>query len=206
MSNKQISKDNREYWSNKLSKKFREKRSAVESMHLEEINKNSEKNFPMFLKRLALDKELKELKLAEKDFNDFYSSIDKKLQDKRQKFADATEKAVSKIKQWRENRDWEYGSSLPDHSDCFDKGTHKHFDMIDKYLNEKCLEETKKAFYQSKKGQEIQMIDELQEKAEDLLHSDMIGTEVLKQISLIAKQTQINMTIPTDTIKSLPNG
>lgn len=25
MSNKQISKDNREYWSNKLSKKFREK-------------------------------------------------------------------------------------------------------------------------------------------------------------------------------------
>ena len=48
MSNKQISKDNREYWSNKLSKKFREKRSAVESMHLAEINKNSEKNYPMF--------------------------------------------------------------------------------------------------------------------------------------------------------------
>ena len=101
MSNKQISKDNREYWSNKLSKKFREKRSAVESMHLAEINKNSEKNYPMFLKRLALDKELKELKLAEKDFNDFFSSIDKKLQDKRQKFADATLKAVSKIKQWK---------------------------------------------------------------------------------------------------------
>jgi hypothetical protein len=34
----------------------------------------------------------------------------------------------------------------------------------------------------------------------------MIGSEVLQQISLIAKQTQINMTIPTDTIKSLPNG
>ena len=26
MSNKQISKDNREYWSNKLSRKFREKK------------------------------------------------------------------------------------------------------------------------------------------------------------------------------------
>jgi len=203
MSNKQISKDNREYWSNKLSKKFREKRSAVESMHLAEINKNSEKNYPMFLKRLALDKELKELKLAEKDFNDFFSSIDKKLQDKRQKFADATLKAVSKIKQWQDNRSWEYGSSLPDYSDCFEKGTHKHCGMIDKYLEEKCLEETKKAFYQSKKGQEVQMIDDLQEKAEDLLHSDMIGTEVLKQISLIAQKSKIAITIPETTLKQI---
>ena len=42
----------------------------------------------------------------------------------------------------------------------------------------------------------MQKLDELEEKATDLLHSDMIGSEVLKQISLIAKQTQINMTIP----------
>ena len=69
-----------------------------------------------------------------------------------------------------------------------------------------CKAETKKAFYNSKKGKELQVLDELQEKATDLLHSDMIGTEVLKQISLIAKQTQINMTIPNETIKSLPNG
>ena len=52
----------------------------------------------------------------------------------------------------------------------------------------------------------MKKLDELEEKATDLLHSDMIGTEVLKQISLIAKQTQINMTIPSETIKALPNG
>ena len=68
------------------------------------------------------------------------------------------------------------------------------------------MAKTKKAFYNSKKGQELKDLDELEEKATDLLHSDMIGTEVLKQISLIAKQTQINMTIPNETIKSLPNG
>ena len=73
-------------------------------------------------------------------------------------------------------------------------------------LEEQCKLETKNAFYKSKKGLELQKLDELEEKATDLLHSDMIGSEVLKQISLIAKQTQINMTIPTDTIKSLPNG
>ena len=79
-------------------------------------------------------------------------------------------------------------------------------DKLDNYLREQCKLETKNAFYKSKKGLELQKLDELEEKATDLLHSDMIGSEVLKQISLIAKQTQINMTIPTDTIKSLPNG
>jgi len=70
-------------------------------------------------------------------------------------------------------------------------------------IEEKCLEETKKAFYQSKKGQEVQMIDDLQEKAEDLLHSDMIGTEVLKQISLIAQKSKIAITIPETTLKQI---
>jgi hypothetical protein len=33
----------------------------------------------------------------------------------------------------------------------------------------------------------------------------MIGSEVLTQISMIAKQTNINMTIPQDTLKELPS-
>ena len=74
------------------------------------------------------------------------------------------------------------------------------------FLKTCCKDETKKAFYNSKKGQELKKLDELEEKATDLLHSDMIGTEVLKQISLIAKQTQISMTIPSETLKELPNG
>ena len=56
-------------------------------------------------------------------------------------------------------------------------------------------------FYNSKKGQELKTLDELEEKATDLLHSDMIGSEVLNQISLIAKQTNISMTIPQNTLK-----
>ena len=42
-------------------------------------------------------------------------------------------------------------------------------------------------------------------KTTDLLHSDMIGSEVLTQISMIAKQTNINMTIPQNTLKELPS-
>ena len=37
MSNKQISKDNREYWQKKLSRKFSDKKSAIQSLHQAEI-------------------------------------------------------------------------------------------------------------------------------------------------------------------------
>ena len=45
----------------------------------------------------------------------------------------------------------------------------------------------KKHFTSLKKVKRLKKLDELEEKATDLLHSDMIGTEVLQQISLIAK-------------------
>ena len=53
MSNKQISKDNREYWQRKLSRKFDDKKSAIKSLHQAEINETTQKNFPIFKKRLG---------------------------------------------------------------------------------------------------------------------------------------------------------
>ena len=38
MSNKQISKDNREYWEQKLTSKFSTKKQLIKSQHQEEIN------------------------------------------------------------------------------------------------------------------------------------------------------------------------
>ena len=64
MSNKQISKDNREYWSNKLSRKFREKKEVIESLHQNEINDQSQKNYPIFKKRLNYQKNLMKRKVS----------------------------------------------------------------------------------------------------------------------------------------------
>ena len=194
MSNKQISKDNREYWQRKLSKKFDEKKSVIQSLHQLEINETSKKNFPIFIKRLGILKDLENLKKSQKEFNDYSSNFKKRLEDKREKLED-----------WQPTRDWSVDSY--DYPKYHDDSSYYHFDTeFETFLKTCCKDETKKAFYNSKKGQELKKLDELEEKATDLLHSDMIGSEVLQQISLIAKQTQINMTIPTDTIKSLPNG
>ena len=202
MSNKQISKDNREYWSNKLSRKFREKKELIESLHQNEINDQSIKNFPIFKKRLNVESELKNLLKAQKDFNEYSTNYRKILEQKRDLVRKIYNKVEDKLNGWSQTRKLWNNDNLP-YFEEKDK-TYELVEGFDKWLRGLCKAETKKAFYNSKKGKELQTLDELEEKATDLLHSDMIGTEVLKQISLIAKQTQINMTIPSETLKTLP--
>ena len=203
MSNKQISKDNREYWSNKLSRKFREKKSTIESLHQAEINETTQKNFPTFVKRLGVEKDIEKYLKVEKEFNDYSKNYQKRLEEKREQVKKFFKVISDKLGNWAETRNWEL-YEIPQYK--YDEKIYDLKDKIDNYLKDQCKIETRKAFYNSKKGKELQMLDELEEKATDLLHSDMIGSEVLKQISLIAKQTQINMTIPSETLKALPNG
>ena len=203
MSNKQISKDNREYWSNKLSRKFREKKSTIESLHQAEINETTQKNFPTFVKRLGVEKDIEKYLKVEKEFNDYSKNYQKRLEEKREQVKKFFKVLSDKLGNWAETRNWEL-YEIPKYN--YDEKIYDLKDKVDNYLKDQCKIETRKAFYNSKKGKELQVLDELEEKATDLLHSDMIGSEVLKQISLIAKQTQINMTIPSETIKALPNG
>ena len=203
MSNKQISKDNREYWQRKLSRKFDDKKSAIQSLHQAEINETTQKNFPIFKKRLGIEKDIEKYLKVEKEFNDYSKNYQKRLEEKREMVKKLFSVIREKLVNWSETRQWDT-YDLPKYD--FDSKMYDLKDRLDDFLKSQCKEETRNAFYKSKKGLELQKLDELQEKATDLLHSDMIGSEVLQQISLIAKQTQIYMTIPTDTIKSLPNG
>ncbi len=203
MSNKQISKDNREYWQRKLSRKFDDKKSAIQSLHQAEINETTQKNFPIFKKRLGVEKDIINYLKVEKEFNDYSKNYQKRLEEKREMVKKLFSVIRDKLVNWSETRQWDT-YDLPKYD--YESKMYDLKDRLDNFLKSQCKEETKNAFYKSKKGLELQKLDELEEKATDLLHSDMIGSEVLQQISLIAKQTQINMTIPTDTIKSLPNG
>ena len=201
---KQISKDNREYWQNKLSNKFREKKQTIESLHQIEINEQSQKNYPIFKKRLGIEKDILAYLKVEKDFNDYSKNYEKRLEEKRENVRKYFSKIRDKLKSWAETRDVFNDVNIPNYD--HDRSFYRLSESLEEYLRDTCKKETKNAFYKSKKGQEIQKLDELEEKATDLLHSDMIGAEVLKQISLIAKETQINMTIPSETIKALPSG
>ena len=208
MSTRQISKDNKEFWENKINKNFNLKIQAIKSMHLAEIREKSEKNFGSFTKTLQVEKDLKAVDLAEKDYNTFFDSIDKLLNTKRAKLRDASQKLETKLKDWSANRNWDnnnYSSSserIPSW-DFDNKDTYSLSTDFYKFLENKCHEETEKAFYKTKKGEELNEIAEAQDEAITLLHTDMIGTEVLKCISDIAKKSKIAISIPQPSIKQL---
>ena len=142
-----------------------------------------------------------EILKLEKDFNDYSNNYTNVLEQKRDKLRKCFRKLNNKLEGWQSSRRTWNSDSLPHWGD-----KEKQYSLstdYDKFLRGLCRQETRKAFYNSKEGEELKQLSILQEKAEDLLHSDMIGADVLKQISLIAKQTNINMTIPQNTIKEL---
>jgi len=200
---KQISKDNREYWLKKLSSKFSDKRQAIESLHQVEINEQSQKNFPIFKKRLGIEKDLINYLKVEKDFNDYVKNYTRRLEEKKELAKKLYSKISQKLVGWSETRKSWNSYDIPKYD--YESKILDLSDRVENYLKDTCKTETKEAFYKSKKGKEIQTLEELEEKATDLLHSDMIGSEVLSQISMIAKQTNINMTIPQNTLKELPS-
>jgi len=200
---KQISKDNREYWLKKLSSKFSDKRQAIESLHQVEINEQTQKNFPIFKKRLGIEKDLINYLKVEKDFNDYVKNYTRRLEEKKDLARKLYVKISDKLLGWSETRKSWNSYNIPKFD--YEEKILDLANRIECFLKDTCKTETKEAFYKSKKGKEIQTLAELEEKATDLLHSDMIGSEVLSQISMIAKQTNINMTIPQNTLKELPS-
>jgi len=207
MSNKQISKDNREYWEQKLTSKFSTKKQLIKSQHQEEINKQVQSNYIPFKKRLGLDKYIVELKKVENEYNDYKLNYEKRLMGLKEKLRLKWGVIEDSLTSWKQTRSWEddYDNRLPTFDKYADTNTMSLTYALDNYLKDKCKEETETAFYNSKKGQELKTLDDKLEEATDLLHSDMIGSEVLKHISLIAKKSSINMTIPHNTLKELPS-
>ena len=200
---KQISKDNREYWLKKLSSKFSDKRDAIVSLHQVEINEQTQKNFPIFKKRLGIEKDLINYIKVEKDFNDYVKNYTKRLEEKKELAKKLFSKISQKLVGWAETRKSWISYDIPKYD--YESKILDLSERVENFLKDTCKTETKEAFYKSKKGKEIKTLEELEEKATDLLHSDMIGSEVLTQISMIAKQTNINMTIPQNTLKELPS-
>ena len=207
MSNKQISKDNREYWENKLTDKFVAKKQLIKSQHQAEINKQVQSTYIVFTKRLGLDKYITELKKVENEYNDYKSNYEKRLMGLKEKLKLKWGVIEDSLTSWKTTRNWndDYDNRLPTYEKYEDNKFMDFTYRLENYLKDKCKEETETAFYNSKKGQELKQLDDKLEEATDLLHSDMIGSEVLRHISLIAKKSSINMTIPQNTVKELPN-
>ena len=204
MTQKQISRENRIYWNNKIENKFDEKKQDIESLFINEINDKSEKQYPKFLKILGIEKHLKKLLATQKEYNDFILSNDKKKNDLLQKVSNSYSEIEKKFKQWERSRKWENRCPTFEYSDI--DGTCSMDTKLQEVLKENCHKEVEKSFYASPKAKDLQKIEEWREQAKDVLHSDMIGSEVLKTLQNICKQSNIAISIPTEKTLKITQG
>lgn len=204
MTQKQISKDNRIYWNDKIEKKFDDKKQSIESMFINEIDEKTEKQYPKFLKILGIEKNLKKLVEAQKLYNEFILSRDKKRNHLWQEVSNAFETIQKKFERWEKTRKWNKGCP---HLECSDiDGSCNVDEKIQRRLKENCHQEVEKAFYASPKAKDLQNIEQWREQAKDVLHSDMIGSEVLKTLQNICKQSNIAISIPTENTLKITQG
>lgn len=203
MSNKTVSKDVREYWKMKLLNKFSSRKSDLETLHTNQINKLSEKNLPAFKKNLKLEPFKKALEKSQVAYQSFIKS----QKDTERKLLDNFEKAIENYSQhldsWAVKRHW--STSLPnlEHLDRDDKEHSNLVEKFEKAIKEVCYAETKKQYIESEAGEELKKLADDKERAMDILHSDMMPTEWLQAIQGICKSAHIACSIPLNDIKQL---
>ena len=201
MTQKQISKDNRIYWNDKIENKFDEKKEAVESKFLTEIQESADKQYPKFLKILGLAKDILLIEEAQKNYNDFVLNKQKTENKLYLKLCSAYGILEKKWERWAKSRKWD--KEMPDIAKSKENVL---VERIHENLRDNCYEEVKKAFYKSAKSKELQKIEAWREQAKDVLHSDMIGSEVLKTLQNICKQSNIAISIPTESTLKITQG
>jgi len=201
--NKAVSKDVREYWKQKLVDKFSSRKSDLETLHTNQINKLSDKNLPAFKKSLKLEPFRKALEKSQVAYQSFIKS----QKDTERKLLMAFEKAIDDYSQhldnWAVKRHWNTRLPNSNNIDRDDKELYDVVEKFDKAVKEVCYWETKKQYIESEAGEELKKLANDKERAMDILHSDMISTEWLQAIQGICKSAQIPCSIPATDIKQL---
>ena len=187
---KPIRKDEIEYLSNYIDKKFKSRRSALESEREFEVDRTTDKNLPAFKSKLNVEKLLKTVVQLEKEYTDYRDNYDRKLTEIRNKALVAAEKLEKKLNNWKSIRNWKEQADIV--NDKFDnKVSPVKLVDINCYIEERCKDETRKAYDASKKGAAIRLLDAQREESENALYSGGSIQAVRQYISGIFQKAGI---------------
>ena len=187
---KPIRKDEIEYLSNYIDKKFKSRRSALESEREVEVDRTTDKNLPAFKSKLNVEKLLKTVVQLEKEYTDYRDNYDRKLTEIRNKALVAAEKLEKKLNNWKSIRNWKEQADIV--NDKFDnKVSPVKLVDINCYIEERCKDETRKAYDASKKGAAIRLLDAQREESENALYSGGSIQAVRQYISGIFQRAGI---------------
>ena len=187
---KPIRKDEIEYLSNYIDKKFQSRRSALESQREIEVDQTVDKNLAAFKSKLNVEKLLKNVVQLEKEYTDYRDNYDRKLTEIRNKALVAAEKLEKKLNNWKSIRNWKEQADIV--NDKFDnKVSPVKLVDINCYIEERCKDETRKAYDASKKGSAIRLLDAQREESENALYSGGSIQAVRQYISGIFQKAGI---------------
>ena len=192
---KMLSREVRTYWKDKVSSKFSDRESAIETEDHNRINEMATAKYPAFEKSLGITQLVKAFRDAETDLDKFLESKDRIELDKQNKLDAIREKFVKELEKWKSMRGWE--DDLPRHDKDDRVGLKKYIS----YLEDVCFEEAKKHFYKSKEGQKMQAVKLQKEKAMDILHTDGHKEELLIALAKVCEAVKIPMNIPHEALK-----
>ena len=195
---KPIRKDEIEYLSNYIDRKFKSRRSALESEREVEVDRTKDKNLPAFKSKLNIEKLLKTVVQLENDYSTYRDNYSRELSSKREKVLNAGLKLEKKLENWSKIRNWknEPDITVSDHDN---KVSPVKLNQVDSYIDEVCKLETRKAYDQSKKVAAIRLLDSQREEAENALYSGGSIQAVRQYISGIFR----NAGIPDSVAKNL---
>ncbi len=188
-----LSKEVRNYWTNKVSDKFSNRTNDIETENHNTITAISNAKYPAFEKSLGLAKLVKAFKDAEKDLRQFVDSKARIELTKENKLSEVRDEFMKELERWKKTRNWE--ADLPSGKD---EESIKHYLS---YLKGVCFDEAQKHFYNSKEGQKMQAVRLQRERAMDILHSDGPKEELLKALSRACEVVKIPMNVPSEALK-----
>jgi len=187
-----LSKEVRNYWTNKVGNKFTDRTNDIETENHNTITAISNAKYPAFEKSLGLAKLIKTFKDAETDLRNFVDSKARVEHTKECKLSEVKAKFVKELERWKRTRKWE--AELPS-----DKDANTQNFMT--YLEEVCFDEAKRHFYTTKEGKKMQAVTLQRERAMDILHSDGPKEELLKALSRVCEVVKIPMNVPIEALK-----
>ena len=191
---KPIRKDEIEYLSNYIDRKFKSRRSALESQREIEVDQTVDKNLAAFKSKLNVEKLLKTVVALDTAYKSYRDNHAKKLDDMREDVKAAAHKLEKKLDRWNTIRNWKQEPDLI--SDSF-----KHdedvicINEMNSYIEDRCKDETTKAYDASKKGAAIRLLDAQREESENALYSGGSIQAVRQYISGIFQRAGIQDSI-----------
>ena len=176
-----------DHWNWTIDETYDDRKSSLKTEMIEEIDEQSEANYPLFKKKLKLDEDIDNIQKLYDDYHNFVTNKNLMEQQKKNALDKAVDSMHDKLGTWNKVRKWK-----TDISRSLLKEPKEH----DRMLKSLCREETEKAYYAGPKGKALQLLEISKKKAKHILNSGLPLDTAVNAIGVEMNTQKINLDLP----------